>query len=94
MDAHLNAFEKTTRSCYSTPDTCFNAIVDTPRTQLTLKEHPVTKGPKSITQYTIRREESPLQKGKKLTPKVSLNALTTLAEIGFYMSQGRLQGLD
>ena len=46
MDAHLNAFAKTTPSCYSTSDTSLNAIVDTPRTQLTLKEHPLTKGSK------------------------------------------------
>ena len=63
MDAHLNACEKSTSSCYSTSDTSLNAIVDTPRTQLTLKEHPLTKGPRNT-----QGRNAFVQK-KKLTPK-------------------------
>lgn len=68
MDAHLNAFEKTTPSCYSTSDTSLNAIVDTPRTQLTLKEHPLTKGPKK---YKIQNTQgrNAFVERQKLTPK-------------------------
>lgn len=68
MDAHLNAFEKTTPSCYSTSDTSLNAMVDTPRTQLTSKGNPLTKGPKKYTIHYTQGRNAFVER-KKLTPK-------------------------